>query len=116
MYYIYGRVRAIPTYRVYRLYDSLFTLLIMSWSHRALEYFFSFKRLIGSYLLGFKIQSLPGEGTSQRAASHSLVLFLCELPEIHSGDIHILGLGVGNPRVRPTLYMYRYMYMYMYVH
>ena len=22
MYYIYGRVRAIPTYRVYRLYDS----------------------------------------------------------------------------------------------
>ena len=23
MYYIYGRVRAIPTYRVYRLYDSL---------------------------------------------------------------------------------------------
>ena len=23
MYYIYGRVRAIPTYRVYRLYDNL---------------------------------------------------------------------------------------------
>ena len=25
MYYIYGRVRVIPTYRVYRLYDNLHT-------------------------------------------------------------------------------------------
>ena len=26
MYYIYGRVRAIPTYRVYRLYDNYITI------------------------------------------------------------------------------------------
>ena len=29
MYYIYGHVRAIPTYRVYRLYDSTMHCLII---------------------------------------------------------------------------------------
>ena len=30
MYYIYGRVRAIPTYRVYRLYDNYSVIQVSS--------------------------------------------------------------------------------------
>ena len=35
MYYIYGRVRAIPTYRVYRLYDNIFSLTLADYESKS---------------------------------------------------------------------------------